>query len=96
MDSEPPSKKRVNIPVSCRIGEIVQYECQYKQGENTTLLHCVPISRLFRMCSGKPAVEITKVIDINSEGEIEIPRNFSEILPEGKSWRDIIRKSEET
>ncbi|KAK7451075.1 hypothetical protein VKT23_012751 [Stygiomarasmius scandens] len=57
----------------------------------TPFIHCFPISRLFRMCPGLPAVEITKTVYVNDDGEITLPKDLDAILPRGKAWRDVVR-----
>ncbi|KAJ7336440.1 hypothetical protein B0H14DRAFT_2933778 [Mycena olivaceomarginata] len=72
----------------CRIAEIMQYSCVPK---NATV-HCVPIPRLFRICPGRPAVEVTRVLNVDlTTGYVEMPRHLEQKLPEGKAWADVIR-----
>jgi len=77
----------------CRIAELVQYTCELEKLENgRSQVHCFPIPRIFRICSGRPAVEITKLVSIDEKtGEIEIPATASETLPKAKPWRDVTR-----
>ncbi|KZP28093.1 hypothetical protein FIBSPDRAFT_689460, partial [Athelia psychrophila] len=77
----------------CRIAEIVQYTCDLeKEGNGRQRVHCFPIPRIFRICPGRPAVEITKFVNINEHtGETEIPAAASESLPKAKPWRDVVR-----
>ncbi|THU94707.1 hypothetical protein K435DRAFT_756396 [Dendrothele bispora CBS 962.96] len=77
----------------CPIAEIVQYSCDLNTRRGRPLIHCFPISRLFRMCPGLPAVEITKVVKVNDDGEVSLPKDISSTLPRGKLWRDITKNS---
>ncbi|KNZ76937.1 hypothetical protein J132_10884 [Termitomyces sp. J132] len=54
----------------CRIAEIVQFSCrQHHKGND-----CYPIPRFFRICPGRPAVEITKFVDFNeATGLVQVP-----------------------
>ncbi|KAI0067453.1 hypothetical protein BV25DRAFT_1819797 [Artomyces pyxidatus] len=71
----------------CRIAEIVQYSCENTEAGQ---LHCFPIPRIFRMCPGRPAVEITRFVNIDLEtGAVEIPP-ADQALPKAKVWRDVV------
>ncbi|KDQ60255.1 hypothetical protein JAAARDRAFT_32634 [Jaapia argillacea MUCL 33604] len=85
--SDVPSGKK------CRIAEIVQYTCELENQESgSPQVHCFPIPRIFRICPGRPAVEITKLVNVNMRtGEVDIPPETSQNLPKAKPWRDIIR-----
>ncbi|KAH7924704.1 hypothetical protein BV22DRAFT_490915 [Leucogyrophana mollusca] len=77
----------------CRLLEIVQHTCELEElptGEVRP--RCFPIPRIFRICPGRPAVEVTKLLRIDLKtGEVEIPDESSQVLPKGKPWRDIQR-----
>ncbi|KAF9256596.1 hypothetical protein L218DRAFT_881399 [Marasmius fiardii PR-910] len=74
----------------CFISEIIQYSCDsVVSPEGQPLIHCFPISRLFRICQGAPAVEITRVVDIDDQGVVSIPKDVSSALPTGKPWREV-------
>ncbi|KAK0211493.1 hypothetical protein IW262DRAFT_369174 [Armillaria fumosa] len=74
----------------CQIAEIVQYSCKPgKNKEGKQAVDCLPIVRLFRICAGRPAVEITRVVTISDQGEVIIPRNIDKILPKGKPYNEI-------
>ncbi|KAH7910348.1 hypothetical protein BJ138DRAFT_117082 [Hygrophoropsis aurantiaca] len=85
-NTSPPSKQH-------QLLEIVQYTCESEElptGEVRP--RCFPIPRIFRIYPGKPAVEVTKLLRIDLKtGEVELPDEFSEVLPKGKCWRDISR-----
>ncbi|KAJ7232956.1 hypothetical protein B0H12DRAFT_1028770 [Mycena haematopus] len=75
----------------CRIAEITQYTCVPKY-EGGLVVHCVPIPRLFRICPNRPAVEVTRVLNVDlSTGDVEIPRALEQKLPKGKAWADVTR-----
>ncbi|KAI0047697.1 hypothetical protein FA95DRAFT_1454891, partial [Auriscalpium vulgare] len=77
----------------CRIAEVLQFSCDLEATHTgRPQYHCFPIPRLFRICPGRPAVEITRFVDINlSTGEVDIPPESHHNLPKAKVWRDIIR-----
>ncbi|KAF7326347.1 hypothetical protein MVEN_02621000 [Mycena venus] len=77
----------------CRIAEIMQYSCVPKKNEfGHHTVHCVPIPRLFRICPDRPAVEVTRVLNVDlTTGEVELPRALGQKLPNGKAWRDVTR-----
>jgi len=77
----------------CRIAEFVQYRCDVEKGAyGQPQFHCWPVPRIFRICPGRPAVEITRFVDVDMHtGEISIPPESSQALPKGKAWRDVHR-----
>ncbi|KAJ8073734.1 hypothetical protein PM082_012012 [Marasmius tenuissimus] len=76
----------------CHIEEIMQYSCDASISQGgKPLIRCFPISRLFRICQGKPAVEITRVVDVDADGAVSLPKDISSILPSGKPWREVHR-----
>ncbi|KIK02888.1 hypothetical protein K443DRAFT_131663 [Laccaria amethystina LaAM-08-1] len=89
--SSTPSKEDAGF--RCRIAEIVQYTCGLEiNSEGKPQLHCFPIPRLFRMCRGRPSVEITTLIKIDmASGEVEIPPESSQLSIRGQAWRDVTR-----
>ncbi|KAK0496247.1 hypothetical protein EDD18DRAFT_1074335 [Armillaria luteobubalina] len=73
----------------CQIAELVQYSCKPgKTKEGTRAVDCLPIVRLFRICAGKPAVEITRVVTISDQGEVIIPRNIESVPSKGPFHTD--------
>ncbi|KAJ7151074.1 hypothetical protein C8R46DRAFT_1123177 [Mycena filopes] len=82
----------------CRIAEITQYSCEpTKDRFGRVVVHCVPIPRLFRICPNRPAVEVTRSLNIDlATGFVEMPRALGENLPRGKPWRDVIKIGDTT
>ncbi|KAI0937526.1 hypothetical protein AcW1_001617 [Taiwanofungus camphoratus] len=77
----------------CRLAEIVQYKCEAEvTSAGEPQFHCWPIPRIFRICPGRPAVEMTRFVDVDmNTGEISVPPESSQTLPKGKPWRDVVR-----
>ncbi|KAI0360526.1 hypothetical protein OH77DRAFT_1393369 [Trametes cingulata] len=77
----------------CRIAEIVQFQCEPgEQLNGPPEWHCLPVIRIFRICQNRPAVELTRFVDVNTEtGAVHIPPQSSQVLPKAKPWRDVIR-----
>ncbi|KAH9921383.1 hypothetical protein B0H21DRAFT_200128 [Amylocystis lapponica] len=77
----------------CRLAEIVQYQCEQELTRaGTPQYHCWPITRIFRICGGRPAVEMTRFAHVDVDtGEVSVPPEASQVLPKGKPWRDIVR-----
>ncbi|KAF9475724.1 hypothetical protein BDN70DRAFT_883350 [Pholiota conissans] len=77
----------------CRIAEIVQHTCHLapnRRGEQ--IMQCFPILRIFRLCKGQPAVEITKFVNVDpKDGGIEIPAGFRTKAIQARPWREVIR-----
>ncbi|OAX40825.1 hypothetical protein K503DRAFT_736845 [Rhizopogon vinicolor AM-OR11-026] len=82
---------KVTEKKKCRLLEIVQYTCEPEELPSGEVRpRCFPLPRIFRICPGRPAVEITKLLKIDLKtGEIEIPDESSAVLPRAKHWRDI-------
>ncbi|ESK88085.1 hypothetical protein Moror_10733 [Moniliophthora roreri MCA 2997] len=58
----------------CRISEIMQYSCDAEASpEGKPTIRCFPISRLFRICEGRPAAEITRMVDVGDDGVVNFP-----------------------
>jgi len=78
----PDSSKR------CRIAEVLQYDCTVKEGEKGPT--CFPFPRVFRLCPGKPVVEITAFVDVDmNTGEVTVPDNVGDIWPKTRPFRDF-------
>ncbi|KAH9968212.1 hypothetical protein BC827DRAFT_483610 [Russula dissimulans] len=77
----------------CQIAEILQFSCKIQpRGHGIQQFHCFPVPRLLILCQGQPAVEITRVVDIEpSTGEINVPQDIPQRLPKAKEWKDVIR-----
>ncbi|KAJ7871349.1 hypothetical protein B0H13DRAFT_2060633 [Mycena leptocephala] len=76
----------------CRIAEITQFSCEPKKNQwGRPEVHCVPIPRLFRICPDRPAVEVTRVLNVDlTTGHVKVPQTLGEKLPSGKAWRDVV------
>ncbi|KIK22311.1 hypothetical protein PISMIDRAFT_504017 [Pisolithus microcarpus 441] len=73
----------------CYFFEIVQFCCEMQENQQGGVTpHCFPTPRLFKKCPEHPAVEITKITQINMQtGEIVVPDG--NILPRGKPWHGV-------
>ncbi|KAJ6610990.1 hypothetical protein B0H10DRAFT_2058022 [Mycena sp. CBHHK59/15] len=91
--SEKPLAVLVDSDGKCRIAEITQYSCVPKRNRlGRPMVHCTPIPRLFRICPGQPAMEVTRVLNIDlTTGFVEMPKALGQKLPNGKAWRDVVR-----
>ncbi|KAI0797225.1 hypothetical protein BC629DRAFT_1286002 [Irpex lacteus] len=90
-DSTSPPKPK------CRLAEIVQFDCdQETDSSGTPRFHCWPVPRIFRLCPGRPAIEITRYVDTHEgTGAVKLSSEASQILPKGKPWRDVRRYDNE-
>ncbi|KAH9941222.1 uncharacterized protein BXZ73DRAFT_88387 [Epithele typhae] len=89
--SKPPASPDVPPREKCRLAEIVQYKCDGELTGDVPAVHCVPIPRIFRICPNRPAVELTRYVDINLEtGAVQVPS--SQMIPKGKPWREVLRR----
>ncbi|KDR68454.1 hypothetical protein GALMADRAFT_257187 [Galerina marginata CBS 339.88] len=77
----------------CIIAEILQHTCQLKTARNgSQSIHCFPIPRILKICPGRPAVEITKFVNINHKnGEIELPSNLNLDTIKARPWKEVTR-----
>ncbi|EJF63814.1 hypothetical protein BD309DRAFT_864292 [Dichomitus squalens] len=89
--SSPPDN--VQPREQCRLAEILQYKCVAEDVDKGQLkVHCLPIPRIFRICPNRPAVEMTRFVDVDLEsGAVHIPAPSSQVLPKAKPWRDVVR-----
>ncbi|KAF8329385.1 uncharacterized protein EI90DRAFT_2924166 [Cantharellus anzutake] len=72
----------------CVLAEILQYECSLENKKSA--LVCYPIPRVFRMCPGEPAVEMSSFLSLdNQTGSVVIPEHVDKIIPKARPWRDI-------
>ncbi|KAK7018972.1 hypothetical protein R3P38DRAFT_2979822 [Favolaschia claudopus] len=73
-----PNDEAAVVDAGCKIAEIMQYSCVPKRGtDGRPTIHCVPIPRLFRICPDRPAVEVTRVLNIDdTTGYVEMPREL--------------------
>ncbi|TEB23603.1 hypothetical protein FA13DRAFT_1639690, partial [Coprinellus micaceus] len=79
----------------CRLAEILQYMCSLESDKRSgkRQLVCTQVPRIFQLCPGRPAVEVTRVanIDLNT-GEVGVSaENVSQI--KAKDWIDVVRYS---
>ncbi|TFK39026.1 hypothetical protein BDQ12DRAFT_604667 [Crucibulum laeve] len=91
------SSKEPREQGKCRIAEIVQYTCDIERpATGDPIVHCFPIPRIFRICPGKPVVEITTKVDIDiTTGEVEIPSEKKQLSIKGRHWTEVIRYNED-
>ncbi|KAF8952964.1 hypothetical protein BDZ97DRAFT_1680388 [Flammula alnicola] len=77
----------------CRIAEILQYTCELTTSrKGAPTFQCFPILRILKICTGQPAVEITKFVNVNvTNGQIEIPPGFKSDSIKGRPWREVVR-----
>ncbi|KAF8601586.1 hypothetical protein BDV93DRAFT_524763 [Ceratobasidium sp. AG-I] len=78
-------------PTKCRIAEIEQFKCApVVDLDGHTRMHCIPVPRIFRICPGRPAVEITTLVNVNLEtGDVEITPETMNTMPKTSAWRDF-------
>ncbi|CAO1628780.1 unnamed protein product [Sympodiomycopsis kandeliae] len=65
--NSPPSPSIKPPKEVCPLGEIIQYECELGNKKGTKIL-CSPISRIYRLCAGRPAVEVTHHVKFDEQG----------------------------
>lgn len=65
-ESAPPKK-------GCEFVEVVQYQCELKK----RLVVCQPFDRIFRKCHGRPAVEVTHIVQFDNAGEPYLPEHLA-------------------
>ncbi|EIW77159.1 hypothetical protein CONPUDRAFT_139185 [Coniophora puteana RWD-64-598 SS2] len=84
-------------PEKCSLVELTQYSCEPEELPNGQIRpRCFPIPRIFRMCANRPAVEITRLVEINpNTGEVTIPGESSLNAPKGKLWKNVTTLSSE-
>ncbi|GAW03990.1 hypothetical protein LENED_005750 [Lentinula edodes] len=74
----------------CQMVEIIQYSCELERSQTEgPVVRCFPWSRLFRICPGLPAVEMTKFLNVDEGGVVELPADINP--PSGKPWNRVVR-----
>ncbi|KAF8271852.1 hypothetical protein EI94DRAFT_1567600 [Lactarius quietus] len=78
----------------CQIAEILQFSCQIQINDyGRQQFHCFPVPRIFRLCQGEPAIEITRVVNTDpSTGKVHIIGDAVQNLPKAKTWKDVVRQ----
>ncbi|KAI0790347.1 hypothetical protein C8Q75DRAFT_112056 [Abortiporus biennis] len=70
-----------NSSEKCRLAEILQYSCDVEISGTGPQYHCWPIPRIFRICPGRPAVEVTRYVHVNGDtGEVIVPATLKYVL----------------
>ncbi|KII91134.1 hypothetical protein PLICRDRAFT_37830 [Plicaturopsis crispa FD-325 SS-3] len=89
----PGKQSNSNARTKCLLTEIVQFTCEAPALVNgQPKVHCFPVPRIFKTCPGRPAVEITTLVDIDLKtGEIDVTPEASETHPKARLWRDVTR-----
>lgn len=57
----------------CELVELVQYDCELQKG----CIVCHPVDRIFRRCYGRPLVEVTHIVEYDSEGNPFLPPHLA-------------------
>ncbi|KAN0127227.1 hypothetical protein V8E53_014947 [Lactarius tabidus] len=78
----------------CQIAEILQFSCQIQISDyGHQQFHCFPVPRIFKLCQGEPAIEITRVVSTDpSTGKVYINNDVVQQLPKAKKWKDVVRQ----
>ncbi|KIY70865.1 hypothetical protein CYLTODRAFT_419402 [Cylindrobasidium torrendii FP15055 ss-10] len=82
-------KSLTSASAPCEVQEIVQYICL--PNKFTRTVDCSPLVRLFKVCSGQPAVEITKLASIAEDGQVILPDLLTARLPVGKPYSKVVK-----
>ncbi|EPQ26167.1 uncharacterized protein PFL1_06915 [Pseudozyma flocculosa PF-1] len=69
----------------CRLSEMVQYHCRKRPNR----IVCTPLDRVFRMCPGRPAVEVTHLVEFDQNGTPFLPDEFAEAMPPSQHWHEL-------
>ncbi|CAD6886069.1 unnamed protein product [Tilletia controversa] len=75
-----PTKKP--IKAKCTLSEILQYECEMERGR----VQCFHIRRIFRICEGRPAVEVTHVVEFDDNNKPFLKPEFQTAMPPSSHW----------
>ncbi|KAF8908428.1 hypothetical protein CPB85DRAFT_1436053 [Mucidula mucida] len=79
----------------CEIQELVQFACHPSKSAPGQI-DCSPVVRFFRICVGRPAVEITKFVSITDDGGVTVPRNIDVLIPKARSFSEIAKHETNT
>ncbi|SPO32229.1 related to putative protein [Ustilago trichophora] len=70
---------------NCRLAELTQYHCDY----HANRVVCQPIDRIFRICKGRPAVEVSHIVEFDEDGKPYLPPHLSEAMPPSSHWHEL-------
>ncbi|PWN22319.1 hypothetical protein BCV69DRAFT_140625 [Microstroma glucosiphilum] len=76
-DLAKPKPTRQDPP--CPLAELVQYDCRISvqrlpEGNVEECIVCEEVPRIFRLCPGRPSVEVTRTVKFDSQGRAYEPR----------------------
>ncbi|KAE8223007.1 hypothetical protein CF319_g3898 [Tilletia indica] len=80
--SEAPVAKKPSKP-DCVLREITQYDCDIRVNKG---IRCFPARRIFRICEGRPAVEVTHVVEWDSNDKPILKPEFQTAMPPSSHW----------
>ncbi|SPO25113.1 related to putative protein [Ustilago trichophora] len=70
---------------NCRLAELTQYHCDF----HANRVVCQPIDRIFRICKGRPAVEVSHIVEFDEDGKPYLPPHLSEAMPPSSHWHEL-------
>ncbi|SNX83554.1 uncharacterized protein MEPE_02261 [Melanopsichium pennsylvanicum] len=70
---------------NCRLAELTQYHCDLHKNR----VVCQPIDRIFRICKGRPAVEVSHIVEFDESGKPHLPPHLSEAMPPSSHWHEL-------
>ncbi|PWO00840.1 hypothetical protein FA09DRAFT_358194 [Tilletiopsis washingtonensis] len=73
---------------SCRLAEILQWDCTLLPNEQFS---CARMERVFRICAGRPAVEVTHVVELDDKERVVLPKRFQNAVPRSHHWKELRR-----
>ncbi|KAL9937636.1 hypothetical protein V8E36_003181 [Tilletia maclaganii] len=68
----------------CTLKEIVQYDCEINSAGRT---QCFAVRRIFQLCEGRPALEVTHVVDFDEQGEAKLKPGYEKLRPPASKWK---------
>ncbi|PWZ01578.1 hypothetical protein BCV70DRAFT_149832, partial [Testicularia cyperi] len=80
------SSSSPSTPPGCKLAELVQYHCELR---SKSRLVCQPLDRIFRICPGRPAVEVTHIVEFDEHGKPYLPRHLEEAMPPSQHWHEL-------
>ncbi|SOV08982.1 putative protein [Ustilago sp. UG-2017a] len=81
---EPESRAKA-MSSGCRLAELTQHYCDFHMNRAV----CHPIDRIFRICKGRPAVEVSHIVEFDEQGKPYLPPHLSEAMPPSSHWHEL-------
>ncbi|PVG03388.1 hypothetical protein CPB86DRAFT_695707 [Serendipita vermifera] len=79
-----------NVRKDCQLQQFTMFDCDREVFETRGTVKCYPVPRIFRVCKGYPAIEVTSLLHYKDpSGEPVLPADYLKHLPRGDLWDNL-------